>query len=112
SRRSTCSTARRRIPTTATPNLRLPPCSPTKRASLRNEALPVSPRGRRPTLPDRERPGHPWGGWLQRLLLSGIVVVAGVAAFPQLRPAGTTYRVGDISRERVTAPFDFHVRKD
>jgi len=72
----------------------------------------VSPRGRRPTLPDRERPGHPWGGWLQRLLLSGIVVVAGVAAFPQLRPAGTTYRVGDISRERVTAPFDFHVRKD
>jgi putative nucleotidyltransferase with HDIG domain len=72
----------------------------------------VSPRGRRPTLPDRERPGHPWGGWLQRLLLSGIVVVAGVASFPQLRPAGTAYRVGDISRERVTAPFDFHVRKD
>lgn len=41
-----------------------------------------------------------------------MVVVAGVLAFPQTRPAGTAYRVGDIVRERVVAPYDFHVRKD
>ena len=69
-------------------------------------------RQRRPPLPDRERPGRPWGRWTRRIGLALLVVAAGVLAFPQTRPAGTTYRVGDIVRERVVAPFDFHVRKD
>ena len=69
-------------------------------------------RTRKPALPDRERPGRPWGRWLRRVGLALIVVVCGVLAFPQKRSAGLTYRVGDISRERVVAPFDFHVRKD
>ncbi len=70
------------------------------------------PRSRKTPLPDRERPGRPWGRWLRRVLLAFVVVASGVLAFPQTRPAGLSYRVGDISRERVVAPFDFHVRKD
>jgi putative nucleotidyltransferase with HDIG domain len=69
-------------------------------------------RQSRPPLPDRERPGRPWGRWVRRALLSLVVVAAGVFAFPQIHPAGLGYHPGDIARERVVAPFDFHVQKD
>ena len=70
------------------------------------------PRQRRPSLPDRERPARPFGRWARRVGLGLVVVAAGVLAFPQARPAGNAYRVGDIVRQKVVAPFDFHVRKD
>jgi len=69
-------------------------------------------RQRRPSLPDRERPARPFGRWARRVGLGLVVVAAGVLAFPQARPAGNAYRVGDIVRQKVVAPFDFHVRKD
>jgi hypothetical protein len=41
-----------------------------------------------------------------------MVVTAAVLAFPQFHAARTGYHVGDIARERVVAPFDFHIKKD
>jgi putative nucleotidyltransferase with HDIG domain len=49
---------------------------------------------------------------VRRALLSLVVVAAGVFAFPQIHPSGFGYHPGDIARERVVAPFDFHVQKD
>ncbi len=69
-------------------------------------------RAARPPLPDRERPGRPWGHWARRALLAAVVIAAAVLAFPQFHPSGSGYHVGDIARERVVAPFDFHVKKD
>jgi hypothetical protein len=66
---------------------------------------------RAPALPDRERPGTPWGRYLRRVLLGLIVLVAGTLAFPQ-RGGRSGYEVGDVARDRVLAPFDFHIRKD
>jgi putative nucleotidyltransferase with HDIG domain len=67
---------------------------------------------RRPALPDRERPGRPWGRWVRRALLAVLVVVTGVLAFPQPQTRGSAVQVGEIARERLTAPFDFRIRKD
>ena len=67
---------------------------------------------RRPTLPDRERPGRPWGRWVRRALLAVLVVTAGVLAFPQPRMQGSGYQLGDVARERLAAPFDFRIKKD
>jgi hypothetical protein len=49
---------------------------------------------------------------VHRVLLAVLVVAAGVLSFPQPRTQGSSYQVGDVARERVTAPFDFHIRKD
>lgn len=49
---------------------------------------------------------------MHRVLLAVLVVAAGVLSFPQPRIQGSSYQVGDVARERVTAPFDFHIRKD
>ena len=67
---------------------------------------------RRPALPDRERPGRPWGRWVRRALLAVLVVTVGVVAFPQPSTRGAGVQIGEVARERVTAPFDFRIRKD
>src|SRR5262249_36276646 len=54
----------------------------------------------------------PWGHWLRRALLGVAVVTAAVLSFPQFHPSGPGYHVGDIAREKVVAPFEFHVKKD
>jgi putative nucleotidyltransferase with HDIG domain len=69
-------------------------------------------RAKPPALPDRERPRRPIGRALRRLGLIAFVIAAGVAAFPQGKTSGRSYEVGDVARERVTAPFDFHIQKD
>src|SRR5689334_21186936 len=69
-------------------------------------------RSARPPLPDRERPGRPWGHWARRALLAALTILAAVLAFPQFHVSGPGYRVGDIARERVVAPFNYHIKKD
>ncbi|MFI5370301.1 MAG: HD family phosphohydrolase [Candidatus Eisenbacteria bacterium] len=64
-----------------------------------------------PALPDRQRTLR-WGYYLVRLLL-----VAGLLALAAALPGGSVleryrYHEGDISRERVVAPFAFRVQKD
>lgn len=65
-----------------------------------------------PPLPDRARPFR-WGYFLVRVLL--VVLLLGVAAVLPGRgnaPEKLRYRVGDISTDRVIAPFDFRIEKD
>ncbi|MBI1799970.1 MAG: HDIG domain-containing protein [Candidatus Eisenbacteria bacterium] len=64
-----------------------------------------------PALPDRARPLR-WGYWAVRTLL--VAALLGLAAFPIGRGVAEhfRYREGDISRDRVVAPFDFRVEKD
>jgi putative nucleotidyltransferase with HDIG domain len=49
---------------------------------------------------------------VRRALLAVLVVVTGVLSFPQPSQQGPGYRVGEVARERLTAPFDFQIRKD
>ncbi len=49
---------------------------------------------------------------MRRVALACIVVAAGVLAFPQPRTQGAGYQVGEVARERITAPFDFRILKD
>jgi putative nucleotidyltransferase with HDIG domain len=69
-------------------------------------------RTRPAALPDRERPRRPWGRIARRIGIVLFVIAAGVAAFPQGKTSGRSYEVGDVARERVTAPYDFHIQKD
>src|SRR5688500_10659353 len=106
---------------TAVPSLRRqppwfhPPRSrPPRLLRLRSRGGRSPPMARpgRPRLPDRAPPARPWGVVARRLLLAVLVVVVGVLVSPQNRTGGyARYRVGDVSRDRVTAPFDFRVRK-
>jgi hypothetical protein len=65
-----------------------------------------------PSLPDRARPFR-WGYFLVRALLV-IVLLAVAALLPGQGGARdkVRYRVGDISTDRVVAPFDFRIEKD
>ncbi len=67
---------------------------------------------RRPSLPDRALPGRDIGRLLRRAGFGLLVVVCGVLAFREPRVASRGYLAGDVAREKVTAPFDFHIRKD
>ncbi len=65
-----------------------------------------------PPLPDRARPFR-WGYFAVRALL--VIVLLAVAALLPGRggaPEKFRYRVGDISTDRVVAPFDFRIEKD
>ncbi|MGH7726226.1 MAG: HD family phosphohydrolase [Candidatus Eiseniibacteriota bacterium] len=66
----------------------------------------------RPSLPDRAVPGRDIGRLIRRAAIALLVVVSGVLAFREPRVASRGYQVGDVAREKVTAPFDFHIRKD
>ena len=65
-----------------------------------------------PSLPDRARPFR-WGYFLVRALLVVLLLVV-AALLPGQGGARDKfrYRVGDISTDRVVAPFDFRIEKD
>jgi putative nucleotidyltransferase with HDIG domain len=49
---------------------------------------------------------------MRRSCLAVLVIATGVLVFPQAAQIGPGYRVGEVARERLAAPFDFHIRKD
>lgn len=65
-----------------------------------------------PALPDRAR-AFRWGYFAVRFLLV-VALLAAAALIPSSRgtPDRLRYREGDISRDRVVAPYDFRVEKD
>jgi len=66
----------------------------------------------RPALPDRARSIR-WGYYAVRLLM--IALLLALAALLPSRPRVEEkyrYRLGDIARERIVAPYDFRVQKD
>src|SRR5262245_61402136 len=62
----------------------------------------------RPALPDRAR-SFRWGYYAVRLLLLALSVL--LPSHPRVDDK-YRYRIGDIARERVVAPYDFRVQKD
>jgi putative nucleotidyltransferase with HDIG domain len=66
----------------------------------------------RPALPDRAR-SFRWGHYAVRALL--IAVLLALSVLLPSHPRGDDkyrYRIGDIARERIVAPYDFRVQKD
>jgi hypothetical protein len=72
----------------------------------------AQPQTIRPALPDRAR-SFRWGYYAVRLLLVAtlLTLAALLPAHPRV-PDKYRYRLGDIVRERVVAPYDFRVQKD
>ncbi|MBI3540329.1 MAG: HDIG domain-containing protein, partial [Candidatus Eisenbacteria bacterium] len=66
----------------------------------------------RPALPDRAR-SFRWGYYGVRVLLVAalLALAALLPAHPRV-PEKYRYRLGDIARERIVAPYDFRVQKD
>jgi cyclic-di-AMP phosphodiesterase PgpH len=66
----------------------------------------------RPALPDRAR-SFRWGYYAVRLLLVAtlLALAALLPTHPRV-PEKYRYRLGDIARERIVAPYDFRVQKD
>ena len=66
----------------------------------------------RPALPDRARTVR-WGHYAVRALLVAILLTLSVVLPTRPRVEEKfRYRVGDIARERIVAPYDFRVQKD
>jgi hypothetical protein len=66
----------------------------------------------RPALPDRARSIR-WGYYTTRVLLVALLLVlAGLLPGHPRVEEKYRYRLGDIARERIVAPFDFRVQKD
>jgi cyclic-di-AMP phosphodiesterase PgpH len=65
-----------------------------------------------PALPDRAR-SFPWGYYVVRILLLAVLLGLAIGVPGRSRVQEKyRYREGDISRERIVAPYDFRVTKD
>jgi len=72
----------------------------------------VSDLATRPALPDRAR-SFRWGHYAVRALLVAVLLALSVLLPSRPRVEEKyRYRIGDIARERVVAPYDFRVQKD
>src|SRR5262245_25321562 len=74
--------------------------------------MTVAEQALRPALPDRAR-SFRWGHYAVRALLVGLLLALSALLPSQSRVEEKyRYRLGDIARERIVAPFDFRVQKD
>jgi hypothetical protein len=74
--------------------------------------MSIPEQATRPALPDRAR-SFRWGHYAVRALL--IAILLAVSVLLPSRPRVEEkyrYRIGDIARERIVAPYDFRVQKD